>query len=47
MKRKVVFFDRDEVVNLEDAPYSYEIEKFYFAPFFMDLFLELKKQDIS
>ncbi len=45
MKRKVVFFDRDEVVNLEDAPYSYEIEKFYFAPFFMDLFLELKKQD--
>ena len=45
MKQKVVFFDRDDVVNLEDAPYGYEIEKFYFAPFFMELFLELKKQD--
>ena len=27
MKQKVVFFDRDDVVNLEDAPYGYEIEK--------------------
>ena len=44
-KRKVVFFDRDGVVNLEDAPYGYQIDTFYFAPYFMDLFLELKKQD--
>ncbi|WP_299546381.1 HAD family hydrolase [uncultured Helicobacter sp.] len=44
-KRKVVFFDRDDVVNLEDAPYGYKIDTFYFAPFFMELFLELKKQD--
>ena len=42
MKRKVVFFDRDDVVNLEDAPYGYKIETFYFAPYFMELFLELK-----
>ena len=45
MKRKVVFFDRDDVVNLEDAPYGYKIETFYFAPYFMELFLELKKLD--
>ncbi|EEO25807.1 D-glycero-alpha-D-manno-heptose-1,7-bisphosphate 7-phosphatase [Helicobacter winghamensis] len=44
-KRKVVFFDRDDVINLEDAPYGYKIDTFYFAPFFMELFLELKKQD--
>ncbi|MBX7491154.1 D-glycero-alpha-D-manno-heptose-1,7-bisphosphate 7-phosphatase [Helicobacter turcicus] len=44
-KRKVVFFDRDGVVNLEDAPYGYKIDTFYFAPHFMELFLELKKQD--
>lgn len=44
-KRKVVFFDRDDVINLEDAPYGHKIDTFYFAPFFMDLFLELKKQD--
>ena len=44
-KRKVVFFDRDGVVNLEDAPYGYAINTFYFAPFFMELFLELKKQN--
>ena len=43
--KKIVFFDRDGVVNLEDAPYGYEISKFYFAPGFMDLFLELKKQE--
>ena len=43
MKRKVVFFDRDDVVNIEDAPYGYKIETFYFAPYFMELFLELKK----
>lgn len=45
MKRKVVFFDRDGVVNLEDAPYGFKIETFFFAPGFMELFLELKKQD--
>ncbi|CAM2885597.1 D-glycero-alpha-D-manno-heptose-1,7-bisphosphate 7-phosphatase [Helicobacter burdigaliensis] len=45
MKRKVVFFDRDGVVNLEDSPYSFKIETFFFAPGFMELFLELKKQD--
>ncbi|MDA3967067.1 MULTISPECIES: D-glycero-alpha-D-manno-heptose-1,7-bisphosphate 7-phosphatase [Helicobacter] len=44
-KRKVVFFDRDGVVNLEDEPYGYKIETFYFAPHFMELFLELKKLD--
>ncbi len=44
-RRKVVFFDRDGVVNLEDTPYGYKIEEFYFAPHFMELFLELKKQD--
>ncbi len=44
-RRKVVFFDRDGVVNIEDNPYGYEIETFYFAPSFMELFLELKKQD--
>lgn len=44
-KRKIVFFDRDGVVNIEDAPYGYKIDTFYFAPFFMELFLELKKQD--
>ena len=33
------------VVNLEDAPYGYKIETFYFAPYFMELFLELKKLD--
>ncbi|MBD5164836.1 HAD family hydrolase [Helicobacter sp.] len=43
--RKVVFFDRDGVVNLEDTPYGYKVEEFYFAPHFMELFLELKKQD--
>lgn len=44
-RRKVVFFDRDGVVNLEDEPYGYAIDTFYFAPYFMELFLELKKQD--
>lgn len=44
-KRKIVFFDRDGIVNLEDSPYGYKIEKFYFAPYFMELFLELKKQN--
>ncbi|MDD6055734.1 MAG: HAD family hydrolase [Helicobacteraceae bacterium] len=44
-KRKLVFFDRDGVVNLEDAPYGYRIETFYFAPYFMELFLYLKSQD--
>ena len=44
-KRKVVFFDRDGVVNLEDSPYAYKIEEFYFAPHFMELFLELKRQN--
>ena len=44
-KRKIVFFDRDGVVNLEDEPYGYTIDTFYFAPHFIELFLELKKQD--
>ncbi|TLD82880.1 HAD family hydrolase [Helicobacter sp. MIT 11-5569] len=44
-KRKIVFFDRDGVVNIEDTPYGYQIETFYFAPNFVELFLELKKQD--
>ncbi|TLD85972.1 HAD family hydrolase [Helicobacter sp. MIT 05-5294] len=44
-KPKVVFFDRDGVVNLEDSPYGYKIEEFYFAPYFMELFCELKKQN--
>ncbi|WP_297811685.1 HAD-IIIA family hydrolase [uncultured Helicobacter sp.] len=44
-KQKVVFFDRDGVVNLEDSPYGYKIEEFYFAPHFMELFLGLKRQD--
>ena len=43
--QKIVFFDRDGVVNLEDAPYGYEISKFYFAPGFMELFFTLKKQN--
>lgn len=45
LKKKLVFFDRDGVVNLEDEPYGYKIETFYFAPYFMELFLELKKRD--
>ncbi|WP_300674379.1 HAD family hydrolase [Helicobacter sp. UBA3407] len=45
VKQKVVFFDRDGVVNLEDSPYGYKIEEFYFAPHFIELFLELKKQN--
>ena len=44
-KRKIVFFDRDGVVNLEDSPYGYKIEEFYFAPYFMELFLKLKEQN--
>lgn len=44
-RRKVVFFDRDGVVNLEDTPYGYKVEEFYFAPHFMELFMGLKKQD--
>lgn len=44
-KRKVVFFDRDGIVNLEDAPYGYRIETFYFAPYFMELFCALKHED--
>ena len=43
--RKLVFFDRDGVVNLEDSPYSYEIKKFFFAPGFIELFYKLKSQD--
>lgn len=40
--KKLVFFDRDGVVNLEDHPYTHTINDFHFEPNFFSFFKSLK-----
>lgn len=45
MRKKLVFFDRDGVVNLESHPYTFKIEDFHFAPGFFEFFAKLRAQN--